>query len=83
MSLDIPAWLWAATLSLYAVLFVVDLAIVGRRPHLPTTQECLRWLGLYVGIAIVFGGVLWTFTSRDIAIQFYAGWITEYSLSRT
>ena len=81
MSVDIPTWVWAVTLVLYAALFVLDLAIVGRRPHIPTMAECLRWLGLYVGLAIAFGIGLWYFTSHEIAIQFYAGWITEYSLS--
>ena len=58
---------WAVTLVLYAALFVLDLAIVGRRPHIPTMAECLRWLGLYVGLAIAFGIGLWYFTSHEIA----------------
>ena len=81
MSVDIPTWVWAVTLVLYAALFVLDLAIVGRRPHIPTMAECLRWLGLYVGLAIAFGIGLWAFAGHEIAIEFYAGWITEYSLS--
>jgi tellurite resistance protein TerC len=77
----IPTWLWAATLALYAALFLLDLAVVGRRPHLPSMAECLRWLGFYVGLAVLFGVVLWYYTSHELAVQFYAGWITEYSLS--
>ena len=81
MSFDIPIWVWIATLALYTGLFVLDLAVVGRRPHIPSTGECLRWLGLYVGIAIAFGIALSVFTSREIGVQFFAGWVTEYSLS--
>ena len=77
----IPAWLWAPTLVLYAVLFVIDLVVVGRRPHIPSRAECLRWLGLYVGLAILFGLMLWWVAGRQQAVEFYAGWITEYSLS--
>jgi tellurite resistance protein TerC len=77
----IPGWIWAATIGLYVVLFVVDLLVVGRRPHIPSTAECLRWLGLYVGIAILFGLALWGWAGRQYALEFYAGWITEYSLS--
>ena len=29
----VPAWLWAGTLGLFAVLFALDFLIVGRRPH--------------------------------------------------
>jgi tellurite resistance protein TerC len=77
----VPGWLWAGTLALFVVLFTIDFLIVGRRPHVPKTPELLRWLGLFVGSAVLFGLFLaWQFGS-DIAVQFYAGWLTEYSLS--
>lgn len=79
--MTIPGWVWAATLLLFLVLFVIDLAIVGRRPHIPSTQECLRWLGLYVGLAVAFGAAMWGWAGREYSVQFFAGWITEYSLS--
>lgn len=79
--MNIPSWLWAPTLALYAVLFVVDLVVVGRRPHVPSRAECLRWLGFYIGLAVVFGLGLWALAGRQHAVEFYAGWLTEYSLS--
>ncbi len=79
--MTVPAWLWAGTIALFVVLFTIDFLIVGRRPHVPKTPELLRWLGLFVGCAIAFGLFLgWQFGS-DIAVQFYSGWLTEYSLS--
>ena len=79
--MTVPGWLWAATIILFLVLFTVDFLIVGRRPHVPKTPELLRWLGLFVGSAILFGLFLgWQFGS-DIAVQFFSGWLTEYSLS--
>jgi len=77
----IPGWIWAATIALYVVLFVIDLAVVGRRPHIPSTAECVRWLSLYVGLAVAFGLSLWAWAGREHAVEFFAGWITEYSLS--
>jgi len=78
---DIPTWIWVPTIALYVVLFVVDLWIVGRRPHIPSTQECVRWLSFYIAVAVAFGGFLWAFTGRQQGVEFFAGWITEYSLS--
>jgi tellurite resistance protein TerC len=78
---DIPGWVWAATIALYTVLFIVDLLVVGRRPHIPSTAECVRWLSLYVGLAIAFGLAMWWWAGREYSVQFFAGWVTEYSLS--
>ncbi len=79
--MTVPGWLWAGTIVLFVVLFTLDFLIVGRRPHVPKTPELLRWLGLFVGCAIAFGLFLgWQF-GGDIGVQFFAGWLTEYSLS--
>jgi tellurite resistance protein TerC len=78
---NIPGWIWAPTLVLYAVLFVIDLVVVGRRPHVPTTGECVRWLSFYIALGVAFGGALWFFAGRQHGVEFFAGWITEYSLS--
>jgi tellurite resistance protein TerC len=66
---------------LYAALFVVDLLVVGRRPHVPSTAECLRWLGFYLALGVAFGAALWAFAGHQHGVEFFAGWITEYSLS--
>ena len=79
--MNIPGWIWAPTLVLYAVLFTVDLLVVGRRPHVPSTAECLRWLGLYIGLGVAFGFALWSFAGHEHGVEFFAGWLTEYSLS--
>ena len=72
---------WIATLGIAGAVLVVDLAVVGRRPHVPSTAECLRYLGLYVGLAVAFGVGLWAWAGGHYAGQFFAGWLTEYSLS--
>ncbi|WP_034623573.1 TerC/Alx family metal homeostasis membrane protein [Cellulomonas sp. URHE0023] len=79
--MDVTPIVWAVSLGLVGALLVVDVAVVGRRPHIPTTSECVRYLAIYIGLAVLFGlfvGLAW---GADFAGQFYAGWITEYSLS--
>ncbi|MGH3727709.1 MAG: TerC family protein [Micromonosporaceae bacterium] len=64
-----------------SAILIVDLVVIGRRPHEPTMRESLLWVSLYVGLAVLFGiGVLVTSGAR-YAGEFYAGWLTEYSLS--
>ncbi len=79
--MTVPGWLWAATIALFLVLFTLDFWIVGRRPHVPKTPELLRWLGLFVWSAILFVLFLGWHFGGDIAVQFFSGWLTEYSLS--
>ena len=81
VNLFIPTWLWCATIALYLGLFALDLIVVARRPHVPSTRECVLWLAFYVSVAIGFGAVLWVTAGHEIGVQFFAGWVTEYSLS--
>src|SRR3712207_9202104 len=39
------------------------------------------WVSFYVSLALVFGAVFWAITDAQYATEFYAGWLTEYSLS--
>jgi tellurite resistance protein TerC len=79
--LHVDSLVWIVSLGLAGALLVVDVAIVGRRPHVPTTAECLRYLAMYIGLAVLFGGWVWMHWGAEYAGQFYAGWLTEYSLS--
>jgi len=79
--MDVAGWVWAATLVGMVGVLVVDLAIIGRRPHTPSTRESTIWVSLYVGLAMLFGLGIFLVSGAGYAGQFYAGWLTEYSLS--
>src|SRR4051794_34135792 len=77
----VPLWVWAVTIAAFALVLGVDVLVVGRRPGIPTVSESALWVAFYVALAIAFGiglGLLW---DAAHASQFFAGWITEYSLS--
>lgn len=69
------------TFVVLAVFFVVDLFVIGRKPHVPSTGECVRHIAFFVVMALIFGGLMWYFAGAKPAIEFYSGWLTEYSLS--
>src|SRR5664280_2900168 len=79
--MNVPVWAWVLTISLTTAVLLVDVVIIGRRPHIPSMAEAGRYLGLYVTLALLFGLGVWRFSGADYAAQFYAGWLTEYSLS--
>lgn len=79
--MDVPTWVWIATGVAALVIFTFDLVVVGRQPHEPSMKECSIYLSIYVSLAILFGlGVWWT-SGGTLALEFYSGWLVEYSLS--
>ena len=72
---------WWVTIGLLAAFLVVDIAVIGRKPHVPTMKECAIALAVFVGLAVVFGLWVWWSEGGQYAGEFYAGWLTEYSLS--
>jgi tellurite resistance protein TerC len=79
--MNIPAWVWIATLGGLLLLLAIDLVIVDRKPHEVTLGEAAKWVVFYIGCAIAFGLGVWVFANGTYAGEFFAGYITEYSLS--
>ncbi|WP_112272624.1 TerC family protein [Lentzea terrae] len=79
--MNVPAWMWIATIVGLLVLLAVDLVIVDRKPHEVTIGEAARWVTFYVAMAALFGLGIWYFSGGQYATEFFAGYITEYSLS--
>jgi tellurite resistance protein TerC len=79
--LQVPAWLWAATIATLIAVVGTDLTIVTRRPRRPGLREATLWTLGVICLAVVFGGALAATAGPHAAGQFFAGWLTEYSLS--
>jgi len=79
--MDVPFWVWALTVGAIAVMLVVDLVGHVRTPHAPTLREAAAWSAVYVGIAVVFGLLVLWFAGPQFGGEYFAGYITEKSLS--
>ena len=79
---DVNLYTWAATIGGLVLLLAYDIWIAHRKgPHKISTGEATRWVAFYVGLAIAFGFGLWVFGGHQAGAEFFAGYITEYSLS--
>ena len=76
-----PVWVWVATLVGLTALIVGDLVWVGRRPREVTVKEASLWVAACVGLAVLFGLTLLVFAGSTTGAEFFAGYVTEYSLS--
>ncbi|NUS45588.1 MAG: TerC family protein [Mycobacteriaceae bacterium] len=79
--MSVPGWLWIFTLLGFAGWFALELAVGGRRPHEVRTREAVGWVAFSVLAAIVFGTGVWVVAGHDYGVQFFTGYLTEYSLS--
>ena len=80
MSSSVSPSIWVVTALVLVAMVVVDLVVLGRRTGPITLGTSLRWVGLYVGLAVLFGiGLL--AVDRQAGSEFFAGYLTEYSLS--
>jgi tellurite resistance protein TerC len=78
---DVPVWLWVASIALLVGMLAVDVFIIGRRPHEPTLRECAIAIAFFVGLAVLFAIGVLVLSGAEYAGEFFAGWLTEYSLS--
>jgi TerC family integral membrane protein len=79
--MDVHLYAWIITVVVMIAILAIDVFIIGRRPHEPSMKEAGLFIGVFVALALLFGlGVWWTSGPR-YAGEFYAGWLTEYSLS--
>ena len=80
-TLTITSTVWAITLGIVALLFVIDLTVSARNPHAVGFREAAVWSVFYIGVAIVFGLVFTAWAGSEFGAQYFAGYLVEKSLS--
>lgn len=79
--LDVPSWVWVATLLGLLGVLTADLLLARRSVREPSTRTAALGVLLYVGLAALFALGLLAFGSQPSAGQFVTGYVLEYSLS--
>jgi len=79
--LDVPFWIWAATVAAIVGMLIFDFVGHVRTPHAPSLREAATWSAVYIGIAVVFGLLVLWFGGAGPGGEYFAGYLTEKSLS--
>src|SRR5215211_8556004 len=79
--MHVSTTVWLVTLGGLTAILLADLFIIGRRPHEPSHRESVLWVTLYVSMAVLFGLGILIFSGPRYGGEYFAGWLTEYSLS--
>ena len=73
---------WVITIVILVAVLAFDLALaVKNRSKVTSTKEAGIWISIYILGAIIFGATLDTTNNPASHSEFFAGWLTEYSLS--
>ena len=72
---------WYALAVIVVTLLMIDFIGHARKPHPPSMREATGWTLGYISLAVVYGLAVWASAGTTYAGQFYAGWLTEWSLS--
>ncbi|CAM5779032.1 TerC family protein [Cellulomonas persica] len=79
--MDVPVLVWALTGVAVVGLIVFDFYAHVRTPHEPTFRESAWWSTVYIALALVFGVGLGVVAGWDHGAEYFAGYVTEKSLS--
>ncbi|MGW5865523.1 TerC family protein [Streptomyces sp. NPDC055239] len=78
--MDVSMTLWVLTILGLCALIAVDF-FIGRKPHDVSIKEAGIWTGVWIALAGLFGVGLLIWGGGQAGGEFFAGFITEKSLS--
>ena len=79
--MQVSLLVWSVTVSLVALLIIIDLFTASRKPHDVKFKEAVLATLFYVGISIGFGLWVWSSYGSKFGTEFFAAYLVEYSLS--
>jgi tellurite resistance protein TerC len=79
--MNVSATVWGVTLGAIALIFVLDVVIMGRRPRTVGIREAGLSVLFYVALSVVFGVGVWFAAGHAYGMEYFAGYVTELSLS--
>ncbi|MGC8928827.1 MAG: TerC/Alx family metal homeostasis membrane protein [Myxococcota bacterium] len=63
------------------VMLLIDMLIFNKEAHRISFREAIGWTIFWIVIGIMFGFGVWYFLGRKVAIEYFAGYLIEKSLS--
>jgi tellurite resistance protein TerC len=79
--MEVHVSLWLVSIAGILGIIALDFVTHVRRPHVPSLRESATWIGIYVSLAAAFGVGMGLLGDWEHAGQYFAGYLTEESLS--
>lgn len=78
---SVSVFLWVAFWVIIILALFIDLAVMNKHHGKVTIKEALIMVGIWVSIALGFGCAIGFLEGWNHALEFYTGYLLEYSLS--
>ncbi|MGW1138660.1 TerC family protein [Streptomyces zhihengii] len=79
--MNVSTTMWVLTVVGLCVLVAADFFIGGRKPHDVSIKEAGIWSAVWIALATLFGAGLLVWGDAQASGEFFAGYVTEKSLS--
>ena len=73
--------MWAAFWVIVVLALFIDLTVLNKHHGKVSMKEAGLMVCAWVSLALAFGGAIWLFEGPRHALEFYTGYVLEYSLS--
>lgn len=79
--METPLSFWIAFNVGILVLLLLDLFVFHRSAHEVNLRESLLWSIIWIALSVCFGALVWHWKGADRGLEFFSGYLIEYSLS--
>jgi tellurite resistance protein TerC len=79
--METPLWVWVVFNVGVLLLLALDLGVFHRQAHTVTLREAAVWTAVWVTLSVLFGGWVWWDKGPQKGLEFFTGYVIEYSLS--
>src|SRR5688572_3521130 len=74
-------WLWVGFSIFIVAMLSLDLGLFNRKAHSIKYREAWIWSGVWVTLALIFGGLVFHYQGSQRGLEFLTGYLIELSLS--
>ena len=74
-------WFWIGFNVFVLLMLALDLGVFHRKAHVVSFKEAATWTCVWISLALLFNAGLWYYTGPQKALEFFTGYLIEYSLS--
>jgi len=77
----VPLWFWIAFHVGVFIVLAIDLVGFNRTAHVVSIREASIWSAVWVFLSLCFNLLVWHLKGHQAALDFFTGYVIEYSLS--